>query len=156
MGEQGQRRIDRTTIGPTAVGGSAPRTRGVGGTVLGLTILFCVAGTPRPAATQELPDQVTPRMVETGRTIFARDGFCYTCHGQDGRGVPNLGSDLTDGQWDYADGSYGSLVERIRKGVPANVSNAGVPMPPAGGGKLNDEQVRAVAAYVWTLSGGGG
>lgn len=101
---------------------------------------------------QELPEGVTPEMVARGEALFRGNGFCYTCHGADGRGVPQLGSDLTDREWRHGDGSYESLVERIVIGVPAERSASGVPMPPRGGARLPDEDVRAVAAYVWVLS----
>lgn len=101
---------------------------------------------------QELPEGVTGAMVEAGEGLFGGAGFCYTCHGEDGRGVPQLGADLTDGEWVHTDGSYDDLVRLIRVGVSSEVSTVGVPMPPRGGGRLSDNQVRALAAYVWTLS----
>lgn len=107
------------------------------------------------AGLQELPDGVTPQMVSRGEQIFRGAGFCYTCHGQDGRGVAQLGADLGDDEWTHADGSYEGIVERIRVGVTAEASSVGVPMPPRGGGRLSDEQVRAVAAFVWVLSRSG-
>lgn len=107
---------------------------------------------PARAVAQELPDGVTAQLVEEGRRLFHGAGACTTCHGEDGRGVPNLGSDLTDREWLHGDGSYGFLLERIRCGVPAEISEAGVPMPPRGGVRLTPEQLRALAAYVWTLS----
>lgn len=107
---------------------------------------------PAAAVAQELPDGVTPELVERGRRLFHGAGACTTCHGDDARGVPNLGSDLTDREWLQGDGSFAFLVESIRCGVPAEVAEAGVPMPPRGGVRLTPEQTRALAAYVWTLS----
>lgn len=115
-----------------------------------LLALAVAAGRP-----QDLPEGVTGDMVVAGEGLFRAEGFCYTCHGADGRGVPHLGADLTDGEWLHTDGSYGGIVERIRAGVTAEASTVGVPMPPRGGARLSDEQVRAVAAYVWTLSRSG-
>ncbi len=105
-----------------------------------------------PSAAQELPSGVTPEMIEEGGRIFVGSGFCHNCHGENARGLSQLGSDLSDGGWQHTDGSYEGLVERIRAGVPAERSSSGVPMPPAGGARLTPEQIRAVAAYVWTLS----
>ena len=109
----------------------------------------------RPASAQQLPEGATSEMVREGRELFTGDGFCYTCHGRDGRGVPNLGADLTDRDWTHTDGTFDGLVARIRKGVSAEESPSGVPMPPAGGANLTPQQIRAVAAYVWSLSRGG-
>ena len=93
-------------------------------------------------------------MVETGRGLYHGQGICMSCHGQNGRGIRNLGPDLGDAEWLHGDGSFPYLVERILAGVPADSSRSGVPMPPRGGSRLSDEQVRAVAAYVWTLRRG--
>lgn len=101
---------------------------------------------------QELPEGVTPEMLARGEELFRGAGFCYTCHGENGRGVSQLGPDLGDDEWQHTDGSYEGIVERIRAGVTAEASSVGVPMPPRGGGRLSDEQVRALAAYVWVLS----
>ncbi len=101
---------------------------------------------------QELPPGVTPEMVERGGEIFRDAGLCYTCHGRDGTGRPGLGTNLTDAEWLHGDGSYEYLLERIDDGVPARVSTTGVPMPPRGGSGITDEQLQAVAVFVWTLS----
>lgn len=129
--------------------GTAP----LGGAAL-LAVLLLHAS-PQAAEGQGLPDGVSPEMVREGRQLFAGDAFCYTCHGPEGTGIEGLGSDLTDGRWVHTDGSYDELVSRVREGVPANSATTGVPMPPRGGARLTPEQIRAVAAYVWTLSRGG-
>lgn len=134
----------------------ARRWRSALPSVLGVAAAVLLVGTAaRPAAAQQLPEGVSEETVRQGRQIFVGNGFCYTCHGREGRGVPNLGADLTDRDWKHSDGSFRGLVDRIREGVPAEESASGVPMPPAGGANLTGEQVRAVAAYVWTLSRGG-
>lgn len=104
------------------------------------------------ALSQELPEGVTMAMVEEGKSIFEGAGICVTCHGQDGAGLPNLGGDLTDEEWLHSDGSYEAIVETVMTGVTADASTVGVPMPAKGGTNISDEQVRAAAAYVWTLS----
>lgn len=101
---------------------------------------------------QELPPGVTPAMVAEGRRIFLSSGFCQNCHGPDAKGLPQLGTDLTDDEWRHTDGGYEGLLARIREGVPAERSASGVPMPPLGGARLEEDELRAVAAYVWTLS----
>ena len=59
--------------------------------------------------------------------------------------------DLTDGEWLNNDGRYAGIINTIRTGVPQPV-NAPAPMPPMGGTPLTDEQLRAVAAYEYSLS----
>ena len=104
------------------------------------------------AMPQELPEGVTPAMVEEGKGIYDGAGICFTCHGATGEGVPSLGANLTDDEWLHVDGSYESIVQNILEGVTAQESSSGVPMPAKGGTAITDDQVAAVAAYVWTLS----
>jgi mono/diheme cytochrome c family protein len=103
------------------------------------------------AAAADLPEGVTAAMVDDGRAIYSGPGICFTCHGPDGSGVPGLGSNLTDGDWLHSDGSFEGIVTTVTEGVSMQQSSTGVPMVPRGGSSINDEQVRAVAAYVWTL-----
>ncbi len=100
-------------------------------------------------AAQEMPEGVTEKMIADGETIFKSAGICFTCHGQDAKGMPGLGADLTDKEWTHADGTYESIVATILKGA---TNAAGAVMPPRGGPPLTDEQVKSVAAYVWSLS----
>jgi cytochrome c oxidase cbb3-type subunit 3 len=101
---------------------------------------------------QELPEGVTPSMVSTGETLFKSGGLCFACHGMDAKGLPGVGVNLTDDEWFYGDGEYESLVELILAGVSPEVSKSGVMMPPKGGSQITEEQARAIAGYVWTLS----
>jgi len=111
-----------------------------------------VATTDAGAMDLVLPEGVTMAMVEDGRSLFTGRGICMTCHGPDGAGVPNLGGNLTDAAWIHSDGSYEGIVRTIMDGVTASASTVGTPMPPKGGSGISDDQVKAVAAYVWTLS----
>jgi mono/diheme cytochrome c family protein len=104
------------------------------------------------AIPQELPEGVTAAMVEEGKGIYGGAGICMSCHGANGEGIPNLGANLTDDEWLHIDGSYESIVQNILEGVTAQQSSSGVPMPAKGGTAITDDQVNAVAAYVWTLS----
>lgn len=112
--------------------------------------------TPGLAIPATLPAGVTAELVRQGDEIFHGAGICYTCHGADAKGLPNLGTDLTDAQWIHTDGSYEGIVNQIMQGTPAEKSTTGTPMPPRGGSTISDDQVKAVAAYVWALSHPGG
>lgn len=101
---------------------------------------------------QELPEGVTMAMVDEGKTVFEGAGICTSCHGPSGEGIPNLGGNLTDDDWVHSDGSYEAIVETVMNGVSPEASTSGVPMPERAGTNISDDQVRAVAAYVWTLS----
>ena len=96
------------------------------------------------------PAGVTPAMIAQGKKLFAGDGLCFSCHGPDAKGL--VGPDLTDATWLVGKGTFEEIVARILEGVPADKSKSGVVMPPKGGSKLKDDQVRAIAAYIWSLS----
>lgn len=97
-----------------------------------------------------LPAGVTPAAIAQGKKLFSGEGLCFSCHGPEAKGL--VGPDLTDGIWLLGKGTFDEIVARIVEGVPADKSKSGVVMPPKGGSKLKDEQVRSVAAYVWSLS----
>ncbi|EGD60830.1 glucose/sorbosone dehydrogenase-like protein [Novosphingobium nitrogenifigens DSM 19370] len=99
-----------------------------------------------------LPDGANAADVDTGRRIFLgelKGGTCSGCHGSDGRGS-SAGPALVGPTWLWADGTPASFAKVIRNGVP-QPKNAGGPMPARGGADLTDEDIRKVAAYVWTL-----
>lgn len=113
------------------------------------------APAPAPAAStsRSLPEGVTPAMVAVGDSIF-KNGSCQRCHAMDGKGNAR-GPDLTDGVWAQIGGSYREIVDIVTAGVPKEkikMPNAPLAMRPRGGINLSDEQVRQVAAYVYTLS----
>jgi mono/diheme cytochrome c family protein len=62
-----------------------------------------------------------------------------------------VGPDLTSNKWLWSDGSFKGISKTITDGVmqPKHYRS---PMPPMGGAQLTDDQVLAVAAYVWSLS----
>jgi cbb3-type cytochrome c oxidase subunit III len=101
----------------------------------------------KPAST---PAEVTPAAIAQGDSVFHKSGNCYACHGTKGEGV--VGPSLTDAEWIHGDGSFDMIVATITKGIPKEQAKGGVPMPPKGGSTITDEQVKAVAAYVWSLS----
>lgn len=105
-----------------------------------------------PTLTVDLPEGVTAEMVARGQQVFEGAGICYTCHMQGGVGGP-LGPNLTDDSWINTDGSYESIVSVVLNGVTQPVEHPGI-MLPRGGTSISDDDVRAVAAYVWTLSRG--
>ncbi|HSJ62264.1 MAG TPA: c-type cytochrome [Gemmatimonadaceae bacterium] len=113
------------------------------------------AGATSVAADSASPAGITADMVALGNELYhgrQANAICYTCHGMDATGGPgNLGPNLTDAQWLHSDGSYGGILGTIRAGVAQPVQAPG-PMPPMGGAALTEEQLRAVAAYVYSLT----
>ena len=104
------------------------------------------------AAALPVPPGSSRQMVELGDAVFhGREGgaTCTGCHGSDASGTP-LGPPLLSKHMIWGDGSYASIEETIKKGVPQPKQYRS-PMPPKGGAQLTDEQLSAVAAYVWAL-----
>jgi mono/diheme cytochrome c family protein len=133
-------------------------------------IAACSSGTksastaPSPSASQNaaaaktsngLPAGVTMAMVAEGDSLFHTAG-CVRCHGADAKGAQN-GPNLTGPTFLHVNGTYDDFVRLITSGVPADSikdSSHRFPMRPRGGGQhpLTDDQVKAVAAYVYSLS----
>ncbi len=98
-----------------------------------------------------LPDGVTPEKIAQGETLFAEVN-CTVCHGPGAKGLPGMTGDLTDGEWSNVEGgTYESLIGVISSGLSADKTGA-MPMPEQGGQSLTDEQVQALAAYLWSVN----
>ncbi|WP_370469313.1 PVC-type heme-binding CxxCH protein [Nibrella viscosa] len=87
-----------------------------------------------------------------GREIFAKEGYCITCHQPDGRGLTASGfPPLTGTKW--VQGNEERLIKIVLKGLMGPIEVNGktypgqVPMTPYGG-LLNDKEVAAVLTYV--------
>ena len=79
-----------------------------------------------------------------GAAIFAEQ--CGFCHGEDGKGLADLGSpDLTDAIW-----LYGDDYESVR----AQVENPRSGVMPSWGNRLPSETIKQLAIYVHALGGG--
>ncbi len=101
------------------------------------------------------PPGATKDEVASGRRIFVGEvdgGTCGGCHGSDAKGTP-IGPDLTTGKWLWGDGSLQAITQTIINGVPRPKEHPGA-MPPMGGAQLSQQDVAAVAAYVWAISRG--
>ncbi len=102
------------------------------------------------AQAQAVPQGATKEMVAKGNEIYHKQGLCYACHGQDGKGM--VGPNLTDDVWLHSKGTYEEIVKQITVGVTKEESKSGVPMPAKGGSAISEDDVKAVAAYVYSLS----
>jgi mono/diheme cytochrome c family protein len=114
-------------------------------------VLFCslaLAGSAVEA--QALPAGVTQAMITKGKEVYSKSGLCYACHGPEGKGL--VGPNLTDDVWLHSKGGFEEIVQSVAVGVTKEQSKSGVPMPAKGGASISDEDVRAVAAYVWSIS----
>jgi len=90
-------------------------------------------------------------LYKKGQLLYAKDGFCETCHQPDGKGLPSSGfPPLAGSPWLDNDDR---LIKLTLKGLQGPVEVLGhqypgqVPMTPFGG-LMNDEEVAAVLTYV--------
>lgn len=123
---------------------------------------------PAPAATTSRPmttasaapaaaaSAVTPAMITLGDSIY--HVTCQRCHGADAHGARN-GPSLAGPTFLHIKGSgtYSDFLNVIMSGVPGDSikdKTHQIAMRPRGGGQtpLTDDQVKAVAAYVYSLS----
>jgi mono/diheme cytochrome c family protein len=102
-------------------------------------------------AAQSLPSGVTPEMVQQGDTIFHGRGRCFKCHGQDAKGTQKGPGLTAPKKWINIRGEYPEIVDLVTKGVPEPKEHS-APMPSRAKAGLSDEEVRAAAAYAWSLS----
>ena len=79
---------------------------------------------------------------EAGAAVFAQG--CAACHGADGKGNQDVGApNLTDNIW-----LYGSTYDWIKETVLYGRQNR----MPSQSGRLSDDQIQILAAYVYSLS----
>jgi mono/diheme cytochrome c family protein len=134
---------------------------------LGLTLVLAAAGaapllaqdtaqsTPKPSTSTDssagvAPAGITPELIAQGDKVFHGAGNCYACHGTNAEGT--VGPNLTDAEWIHSKGTFEEIVAQITHGVSTEESKSGIPMPPKGGGTISDDDIKAVAAYVYSLS----
>jgi glucose/arabinose dehydrogenase/mono/diheme cytochrome c family protein len=99
------------------------------------------------------PQGANEEMVALGDHIYHGEvggAACAGCHGANAKGSP-LGPDLTTKKFLWSDGSVEGLLKTITEGVPSPKKFRS-PMPPMGGAQLTPDQLKALTAYVWSLS----
>lgn len=110
------------------------------------------AAAPAPAVAKAGPPPAgaTAADVTEGAKIFSSTGNCFTCHGQNGAGT-GMAPALNDAKWINIDGNYVAIQQVVNAGV-AQPKQFPAPMPAKGGAQLTDQQVKQVAAYVYSIS----
>jgi cytochrome c oxidase cbb3-type subunit 3 len=93
-----------------------------------------VSSDPHVAALLENPDAV-----QTGMRLFAQ----YNCNGCHSNGGGGMGPDLMDDEW-----IYGGRLEQIHQTIVQGRPNG----MPSWGGKIPDEQIWQITAYVRSMS----
>lgn len=112
------------------------------------------ASPPAAAAMTFNAADITPQLIALGDSIFhglVAIGTCQSCHGEDATGPTGIAPNLRDSEWLHSDGSWEGIFKTVQSGVLAPKKFPGV-MLPMGGSALTPDQLRAVTAYVYSLS----
>lgn len=135
---------------PDTAAASAPPTAGAS------TVAATIPGALSEPSPGSLPEGATSQMAALGDSIFhgqAGGGLCFTCHGMDAKGTA-LAPSLLPHKWITGDGSYAFIQKRVTEGMPNPTPPYPGPMLPKGGAQLTPDQIKAVAAYVYSISRG--
>ncbi len=100
-----------------------------------------------PGVAGAMPAGTDLDMAREGQRLFA---VCAVCHGSDAAGT-QLGPALTDTTWIHGSGTVEEIAAIIRSGID-DPEEYPIPMPVMGAGDFNEEQIRALSAYVYALS----
>ncbi len=122
-----------------------PRLRSPGWLCILLGLVAPAAGPARAAVAD-------PLAIERGAVIF-RQGTCPVCHHWEGQGN-RRGPDLTDDEWLHGDGSPAAVRQAIETGFRHGAGRrfrGKYEMWPFGGMELDEPDVDALTAYVWSL-----
>ncbi len=101
-------------------------------------------------------DKLSNQTRMIGNPVLGKDYYlktCASCHGNDGKGLPKLGKDLTTSQF-VIDKTNKELVDYVKMGrLPSDPLNTtGVAMPPKGGNPaLTDKEILDIVTYVRSI-----
>lgn len=128
--------------------------RGSTTTAVAAALLAALTGTLFVATfTQDKASAAERALIARGDSVYhgkLGGAMCVVCHGQNAKGLPGMGPDLTDGVWLHGDGTRAFIARIVRTGVPKPKQSAAV-MPPFGGTPLDSAKLEAVAAYLHSL-----
>jgi mono/diheme cytochrome c family protein len=128
--------------------------RRLGLVLVGALCVVVAAGGSVTSGQSRGAQALDPALIARGDSVFrGRLGgsLCWTCHGANAKGQPNMGPDLTDTVWLHVDGTVAQIEALVRTGV-ARPKRGTVPMPPWGGPPLDSARLHAVSVYVASLS----
>jgi cytochrome c oxidase cbb3-type subunit 3 len=125
-------------------GQGAPGTQGTGAAPFVQHPEYIQPGLPlqRPFTQLANPFEGDKRKIDEGGALFVSYN-CMDCHGAGGSGA--MGPSLADGRWHFG-GTAGEVYQSIYEGRPEGM--------PAWGGRIADDQIWRLVAYVQSLGVG--
>ena len=126
----------------------------VGASAAGLA--SCVAKeSSSKAAPAPVVVSIPAARLDMGRAAY-QTAMCFKCHGEDGKGTTKA-PNLTDGHWDHCDGTVEGILGVLNRGVPKSEfvdHSHPFGMQPATRRIHSEDELLALAQYVWSLSHG--
>lgn len=104
-----------------------------------------------PAATAQTEPDLPVGDAKAGQQTFAQT--CAACHGPEGKGVPNLGKDMTSSEF-IGSKTDKELLDFIKVGRDPSdpLNTTGVAMPPKGGNPaLSDDDLINIIAFIRSI-----
>ncbi len=117
--------------------------------VVGISAMLALVGCSGGEA--EADGSTSLGVAANGAPIFRR--VCASCHGMKGKGMPNLGKDMTNSAF-IKDSTDEALLTFIKVGrMPGDPLSSGMAaMPPKGGDPtLTDKQLMDIIAFMRTI-----
>ena len=106
----------------------------------------------QPDTLPSFPPGMTLDLVRLGDSLFHRQAACFACHGTEGEGLPAAGDAISVGL-SYVQPEWQAIDSLISTGIPDALTRSPITMPARGArSDLTDQQLKAVAAYVWAIS----
>ena len=120
--------------------------------ILLVTAIFILSALFLAACGGSAEPTSSPEDIAQGEAIFS--STCSACHGQDAKGLPNLGKDLTTSEY-VRDNDDDTLLTLLKEGRPSGheLNTTGVDMPPKGGNpSLSEDDLMTVVAYLRSIN----
>jgi mono/diheme cytochrome c family protein len=106
----------------------------------------------QPDSLPSLPAGLTLDLIREGDSVFHNQGSCFACHGSEGEGLPAAGDAITV-SLSYVQPEWRSIDSLVTSGIPDALTRSPIAMPGRGArSNLTDQELAAVAAYVWAIA----
>ncbi|MFQ5943914.1 MAG: c-type cytochrome [Anaerolineales bacterium] len=120
--------------------------------VLGAAVLLAACGGSSDGGETVVEEPAySAEMIAEGDTLFQQT--CFACHGSDGKGLPNLGKDLTTSEF-VKSSTDAELLAYVLEGRTADdpLNTTGVAMPPKGGFDfLTNDDINSIIAFMRSI-----